>query len=89
MNLPSADTPLYNHSLTAVDAWLLGLGCRQDEKNLHHWSVQYANWEADVFLEMEELVVSYTEKQGQPAVTRSFKYSLSRHDIEAAVLAGP
>ncbi|PSO49007.1 MAG: DUF3143 domain-containing protein [Cyanobacteria bacterium SW_9_44_58] len=90
MTFPSADTPLYNHPLPVIEEWLQSLGCQQDQEQLHCWSLQTPNWEAQIALEVEELTVSYRNtKGGNPDVTRSFPYSLSREDVEAAVLSGP
>lgn len=88
MILPAPQTPLYNHSLPAIETWLKRLGGNQDSQQPHCWSFHYPTWEAQLSLEIEELVVSY-QAPNQAAVTRSFKYSLSREDIESAVLAGP
>ncbi|NES80297.1 MAG: DUF3143 domain-containing protein [Moorea sp. SIO2B7] len=90
MPLPSADTPLYNHPLPEIEQWLSGLGCQQDRQNLHCWYVERANWEAEICLEIEELRVRYFNTgEGDAEITRSFKYSLSREDIQAAVFSGP
>jgi hypothetical protein len=90
MELPSTDTPLYNHPLPKIEQWLKDLGCQQDNENLHCWYVQRSNWQAEICLEIEELTVSYysTDSEGQD-LNRSFKYSLSRQDIESAVFSGP
>jgi hypothetical protein len=89
MSLPSSDTPLYNHPLPAIEAWLTELGCQQDRQNLHCWKIQYPAWQGELCLEVEELIVHYFSQAAQPEVTRSFKYSLSRQDIESAVFTGP
>jgi len=90
MTLPSADTPLYNHPLPTIEQWLKDLGCHQDREDLNCWFFQTPNWEADITLEIEEITVSYRDVvQGNREVTRSFPYSLSREDVEAALLSGP
>lgn len=90
MTFPSADTPLYNHPLPTIEQWLQDLGCQQDRENLNFWLLQTSNWEADITLEIEEITVSYRYfAQGNREVTRSFPYSLSREDVEAALLSGP
>lgn len=89
MHIPSSDTPLYNHPLPAIEAWLTQLGCQQDSQNLHCWTIQYSTWQGELCLETEELSIRYFSQTPEPEVTRSFKYSLSRQDIESAVLAGP
>lgn len=90
MELPNPDTPLYNHSLPTIEKWLSDRGCQQDRQNLHCWYVERPAWKAEICLDIEELVVRYLEagEQNQD-INRSFKYSLSRQDIEDAVFSGP
>lgn len=90
MKTLSADTPLYNHPLPEIERWLINLGCQQDKDALHCWRVQRSSWKAEIRLEIEELIVSYVSEidSGSP-ITRAFKYSLSRQDIEDAVFSGP
>lgn len=90
MALPSAETPLYNHPLPEIENWLKNLGCTQDRENLHYWHVERTDWSAEICLEVEEISVRYI-KAGELGedINRSFKYSLSREDIEAAVFSGP
>ena len=90
MTFPAPDTPLYNHPLPIIEEWLSGLGCQQDEQNLNCWTVSKPNWNAQLSLEIEELIVCYLKAGADGSdITRAFKYSLSREDIEAAVLSGP
>lgn len=90
MELPSADTPLYSHPLPKIEQWLQDLGCQQDRDNLHCWYVQRPQWQAEICLETEELTVSYFNTEAKAKdFNRSFKYSLSRQDIESAVFSGP
>ncbi|MFP4133055.1 MAG: DUF3143 domain-containing protein [Halothece sp.] len=90
MTFPQADTPLYNHSLPAIEEWLKNLGCQQDSEQLHCWLIETSNWKAEITLDVEELTVSYLKAgEGNSDLTRSFPYSLSREDIEAAVFSGP
>jgi hypothetical protein len=97
MSLPPPETPLYNHPLPEIEQWLIEHGCKQDKNELHCWQIQRSDWQAELCLDIDQLIVRYfqsetgalTEKSGQPAVQRSFKYSLSRQDIEDAVFAGP
>lgn len=90
MTLPSADTPLYNHSLPIIEQWLNDLGCQQDPDNLNCWMINKPQWQAQVSLEIEELAVCYLKAGADGSdIKRSFKYSLSRGDIEAAVFGGP
>jgi hypothetical protein len=88
--IPSADTPLYNHPLPVIEQWLSELGCEQDSNNLHYWTVQRPNWKAQIYLEVEELIVCYLKAGADGSdIKRAFKYSLSRQDIEDAVFSGP
>jgi hypothetical protein len=86
---PSADTPLYNHPLPDIENWLRSLGCEQDPQELHHWRVERSQWDADIWLDVDRLVVRYFDKNASPSSdegrSRSFQYSLSREDIEDAV----
>ncbi|MGB7439817.1 MAG: DUF3143 domain-containing protein [Coleofasciculaceae cyanobacterium] len=90
MVMPSADTPLYNHPLPEIEHWLQGRGCEQDSDELHCWQIEQPTWKARLYLDVEELTVRYLGAgDGGGDVQRSFKYSLSRQDIEAAVFSGP
>jgi hypothetical protein len=90
MVLPSADTPLYNHPLPEIEKWLQDLGCHQDRQALHCWAIERPTWQAEVCLEVDELTVCYLNAgEGGTDIKRSFKYSLSREDIESAVFSGP
>jgi Protein of unknown function (DUF3143) len=90
IELPASETPLYNHTLPSIEQWLRDRGCQQDESNLHCWYLERTAWKAEICLEIEELRVIYwnlaTDEQN---IVRSFKYSLSRQDIEDAVFSGP
>ncbi|MCS7031416.1 MAG: DUF3143 domain-containing protein [Gloeomargarita sp. SKYG116] len=86
---PSPDTPLYNHSLAAIEDWLRTLGAQQDEQELNRWSLQGAGWQAELSLEIEELQVRYRGAAAGRDVVRHFKYSMSRQDVETAILQGP
>jgi hypothetical protein len=90
MNLPSADTPLYNHPLPLIEFWLREQGCEQNSSDLHYWLVQRSHWKAEIELDIDQLVVRYiTPGDSSQAIARAFKYSLSRQDLEEAVFAGP
>ena len=90
MHLLSADTPLYNHPLPEIEQWLRSKGCEQDQDNLHCWHVQVSNWKADIWMEVDALTVCYVAagEEGRD-LQRSFKYSLSRRDLDEAIFAGP
>ncbi len=90
MSLPEADTPLYNHTLPSIEDWLRSQGCNQDRENLHCWYLDKFGWKAEICLDVEELTVRYYDAQeASQNLSRSFKYSLSRQDIEEAVFSGP
>ncbi|HEY9699980.1 MAG TPA: DUF3143 domain-containing protein [Trichocoleus sp.] len=90
MALPSADTPLYNHSLPDIEAWLRFKGCRQDESDVHCWHMEQPSWKAEIWMEVDSLSVRYLGVgEGGRDIQRSFKYSLSRQDLDEAIFAGP
>jgi hypothetical protein len=90
MTLPPPETPLYNHPLPEIEQWLADLGCEQDRDNLHCWAIEQPTWKAQLCLDIEELVVRYLDAgEGGSEITRAFKYSLSRRDVEAAIVSGP
>lgn len=90
MYLLNSETPLYNHPLPQIEQWLKTQGCQQDQKHLHLWRIKRSHWEAEIWLDIEEVTVRYINagEHGED-VERSFKYSLSRHDIEEAIFSGP
>lgn len=90
MALPSADTPLYNHTLPDIELWLKQQGCQQDVSELNRWEIDKASWQADLILETDSMVVRYVGagSSGED-LQRGFKYSLSRQDLEDAIFAGP
>ncbi len=90
MTLPSPDTPLYNHALPAIEQWLEDQGCEQDRMELHCWRVERPSWNAELVLDVDHVSVRYINADGGVQdVQRSFKYSLSRRDIEEAIFSGP
>lgn len=90
MTLPTPDTPLYNHPLPEIEAWLRSKGCQQDFEELNHWYLKQSNWTADLWLDVDQITVRYSEmEESAQNIQRSFKYSLSRQDIEDAVFSGP
>lgn len=90
MSLPTADTPLYNHPLTQIEQWLKDQGCQQDQEQLHCWQIEQPNWKAELMLDIDQITVRYLQAgENKQDIQRSFKYSLSRKDIEQAVFSGP
>ncbi|MFB2839146.1 DUF3143 domain-containing protein [Floridanema evergladense] len=90
MTIPPPETPLYNHPLPEIEQWLKAQGCQQDKKELHCWRVEKPAWKAELWLDIDQITVRYLNagENGQD-IQRSFKYSLSRRDIEEAVFSGP
>ena len=89
-SLPSPDTPLYNHPLPGIEAWLTQNGCSQDSELPHVWHLERAEWSAELRLDIEEVAVIYKPIQSSSnPIKRSFKYSLSRKDLENAIFIGP
>ncbi len=87
MNLPQADTALYNHPLPAIEHWLASQGCRQDDQNPSIWYITRPEWSAELFMDVEDIRVRYI--MGGKDLHRAFPYSLSRRDVEEAIFAGP
>jgi hypothetical protein len=90
MTLPPAETPLYNHPLPDIEQWLISQGCYQDSEDIHCWHVEQTNWKAELWLDVDSLNVRYIRagEDGQD-IQRSFKYSLSRRDLDEAIFTGP
>lgn len=90
MTLPPATTPLYNHPLPAVEAWLSGKGCEQDSQDKSRWTVTQPTWRAELELKVEQIAVRYlgAGEEGRD-ILRVFPYSLSRQDLEEVIFSGP
>lgn len=90
MILPPANSPLYGHSLIAIEQWLRTQGCEQDLSEKNCWSIERPNWKAEIELEVEEILVRYIQAgEDGNDIQRAFPYSLSRGDIESAIFSGP
>ncbi len=85
--LPSADTPLNQHSLTAIERWLQEMGAEQSNKNLSQWVWNSEDWSAEIWIEQDELRVVWKKDGNQNQC--SFPYGLTRRDIQAAMDEGP
>ncbi len=85
-NLPPANTPLNQHSLGAIEFWLVSLGA-QKSKNPCLWKWIVPPWSAEISMKQDELMVVWVE--GEATSQFNFSYSLSRQDIEAALKHGP
>ena len=86
--MPPASTPLYSHPLPAIETWLTQQGCDRDTDDISLWKLTKEDWSAELFLDVDSIVVTYT-KSDRSTVQRSFKYSLSRSDLEKVIFAGP
>ncbi|MEM6254025.1 MAG: DUF3143 domain-containing protein [Cyanobacteria bacterium P01_D01_bin.156] len=90
MALPSADTPLYNHTLPDIELWLTQQGAKQSRAELNYWEITKASWKANLVLETDSIIVRYLEASDTGEdIQRGFKYSLNRQDLEDAIFAGP
>jgi Protein of unknown function (DUF3143) len=90
MALPPSNTPLYNHPLPEIEDWLRTNGCQQNTDEIHCWHVKKLSWEAEICLEVDSLTVRYIGAgDGGRDLQRTFKYSLSRQDLDEAVFGGP
>ena len=86
--LPTAETPLNQHSIRALEQWLSQLGATVVEGNPCQWTLVRSDWSADLLLAREDLVVVWSANA--PGEQRcSLPYGLSRKDVEAAINAGP
>jgi hypothetical protein len=90
MALLPPETPLYNHPLPDIEVWLTEQGCQRDQSELNYWTIQRPSWKAELVLDTDSIVVRYlgAGEEGQD-IQRSFKYSLSRQDLNDAIFAGP
>lgn len=90
MALPSPETPIYNHPLPDIEEWLRSQGCEQDAEEVSLWYVKRPTWEAEIMLEIDAFNVRYL-KAGDDGrdIVRTFKYSLSRKDLDDVIFTGP
>ncbi|MFM8278292.1 MAG: DUF3143 domain-containing protein, partial [Cyanobium sp.] len=80
--LPASATPLYNHPLPQLEAWLRQLGARQQGARSATWDLQRPDWSARITFQVEVLQVTW--HQAGRERQRQFPYGLSRADVEAA-----
>ncbi|MGK7910004.1 MAG: DUF3143 domain-containing protein [Synechococcus sp.] len=83
MNLPPDTSPLYSHSLPALEHWLESQGCKRDCEMPNRWFCERIHWRAELWMEETELQVDYTFDDGSSKNLR-FPYALSRADVQAA-----
>ena len=87
--LPPESTPLNQHSLRALEAWLQQLGAIRMDDNPCQWMLDRSEWRALLLLEREDLKVIWHPGSLEAMVQCSLPYGLSRADVEAAIQAGP
>lgn len=85
--LPPDQTPLNQHSLRSLEAWLTDLGAVRTLADPCVWEWQQPSWSAEIRLDQEDLQVTWRQNGG--VSQRTFPYGLSRLDAEAAMRAGP
>ncbi len=86
-SLPSAKTPLNQHSLLALETWLKELGAQQSSDDPCLWVWVTPQWRAEIRMEQDDLMVIWFK--GDNRSKYSFPYGLSRRDIENAIFQGP
>jgi len=79
---------LNQHSLRALEEWLLNLGAEPIDGDRCRWSLVTEAWTAELRLEREDLVVVW-EDPGAAGSPCSLPYGLSRQDVTSAIQAGP
>lgn len=85
--LPPDRTPLYNHTLPALEDWLRQLGARQQAPHSALWDLHRPLWSARIELALEDLQVSWYQ-EGSERV-KHLPYAISRAVAEEMILAGP
>ncbi|GJP29395.1 hypothetical protein CLOM_g24267 [Closterium sp. NIES-68] len=90
--LPDESSPLFTCSLPSIEAWLRSLGFQQSSAKPEFWRVERSDWHAELVTDVTDVVVRYL-KSGPGNlgrdIERKFSYSLSREDVEKAILDGP
>ena len=87
--LPPESTPLNQHSLPALEAWLQQLGAVRMDDNPCQWMLERSEWRALLLLEREDLKVIWHPGSLEAMLQCSLPYGLSRADVEAGIQAGP
>ena len=86
-SLPSADKPLNQHSLRALEQWLQTLGAIRCDQDPTSWLWDQPGWIAQLRLDQTDLLVIWTSVE--PPRTCSYPYGLPRADVEDALRLGP
>ena len=87
LQLPPAQTPLNQHSLMALENWLVELGAKKSLDYPCQWTWTKSEWSAKIFLKQDEITIVW-EKNNQVSEC-FFPYGLTRADVEAAIMQGP
>ena len=88
-SLPPESSPLNQHSLRALEQWLLQLGAIRIDNDPCRWQLERPNWSAVLLLAREDLKVIWQASRNTGETQCSLPYGLSRADVEAAIQAGP
>ena len=83
----SSNNPINQHSLKALESWLISLGAKKNMKNPSSWHLIFSNWSATIIFEQEDLSVIW-EVDGKEN-KRLFSYCMNIKDVENAILQGP
>ncbi len=85
--LPPSQTPLNQHSLTALESWLEELGAKQNIQDPCLWIWSQSKYSAEIRMGIDELKVTW--EQGAKKSQYSFPYGLSRKDVQISIKEGP
>ena len=85
--IPSAQTPLNQHSLRALESWLNEIGAYRSLDESCLWTIANEKWSAQIRMEKDKLYVVW-DYEGQ-STSASFSYGLTQSDVQAAIEEGP
>ncbi|CAA3007558.1 Hypothetical predicted protein [Olea europaea subsp. europaea] len=87
---PEKKKPLYSHSLPCIEAWLTSLGFYQSREDRAAWLGEKSDCHGQLSLDITDLYIRYL-KSGPGKLVKDVErsYSLSREDIENAILGKP
>ena len=87
ISLPPSTTALNQHSLQAIEYWLVELGAVRSEEDPCIWDWRMPTWSAQINVDIGSIRIIW-EKNGDQQQC-SFPYGLSREDIQSAFFQGP
>ena len=87
IQLPPSTTPLNQHSLKALELWLLEIGAERSNTDSCLWYWSMPAWSAQIKLEIEILRITWDKDGVKTECT--FPYGLSREDVQSAFYEGP